>query len=254
MAKLHELLAVKPTREGETDALMKDHTKKFNSDLHLFAKTKKVFEPATEGENERANPVVEEDTVLVTSVKTEMDFVLGKFTDLVDLLFTIDVANMAAKERLVIGGVDLGQIPATFLVHLEKRLNQVLALAQGMATADPASGFAQDPSMGPNVLRAEPIRRARTAKIESFQTVAPATDKHPAQVVKVTKDEVTGHVTTTNWTSLPTVHQKSEMIARIVAVKDAVVQARARANCLEIEQQKLFGEIVKYITAPLSQY
>ncbi len=245
MAKLHELLAVKPTRESETDALMKDHAKKFKADLHLFQKTKKVFAQATEEAGAVAAPKVEEDTVLVTTLKKE--------AEMLDLLFTIDLANTQASEPLIHDGLDFGTVPATFLVHLEKRLNQVLDMAQGMATADPAAGFKPDAAMGVNVLQAEPIARPRTAKIEEFITVAPATDKHAAQVAKVTKDVVTGTVTTYHWTTLPTVHQKSEMIARVVALKDAVVQARARANCHEVKQQKVFGRMMDYVTAPLSQ-
>jgi hypothetical protein len=255
MAKLHELLAVKPTREGETDALVKDHAKKFKADLHLFGKVKKVFEPATEETGGKTpEPVVEEDTVLVTTLAKELAFVLGKFADCMDLLYMIDVGNVVAREDVVLGARTFATgVPATFLVHVEKRLNQILDLATGMATADPAAGYAPDASMGANVLKAEPIRRSRTAKVESYMSVAKATDKHPEQVVKVTKDVVTGHLTTTNWTSLPTVDQKSQMISRIVALKDAVAQARARANCVDVAPQKMFGEMVAYIMEPMTK-
>lgn len=254
MSKLHELLAVKPTRESETEVLMKDHAKKFAGDHHLFKKQMKVFKPATEQVGVETKDVVEEDTVLVTTVAKELAFVLEKFAHCVDLNFTIDVANTQAFETLEHDGVVFSnRVPATFLVHLEKKLNQVLTLVQAIATADPAAGFKPDYSMGENVLKADPITRPKTAKIEEFVTVAQATDKHPAQVQKVTKDVIQGHVTTTNWVSLPTVHQKAEMIARIVALKDAVVQARARANCYDVEQQKIFGRMMEYITAPLTK-
>ncbi len=251
-SKLHELLAVKPTREGETDALMKDHTAKFKGELHLFRKTKKVFEPASETAGVTPQSVVEEDTVLVTSLKTELAFVLGKFSNCVDLLHMIDRANVSAAGDIVLDDRTFASgVPATFLVHLEKRLTQVIDLLTSMATADPAAGFVHDPSLGPDVLQAQPIRRERTAKIESYITVAPATDKHPAQVAKVTKDVVTGHLTTYNWTTLPTVHQKSLMIERATALKTAVVEARARANCVEVDQSPIFGEMARYIMGPL---
>lgn len=253
-SKLHELLAVKPTRESEADSLLKDHTAKFKGELHLFQKTKTVFEPAAETEGSTAKSVVEEDTTLVTTVKRELDFVLDKFTECVDLLFTIDVANASAIADIVLadGSVLAKDVPATFLVHLEKRLNQVLAMAQTMATADPAAGFALDASMGANVLQALPIVRKRTAKVEEYITIAQATDKHPAQVAKITKDVITGTLTTSKWSALPTVHQKSEMIKRIVAVKEAVIQARARANCYEAQQRKIFGGMVAYFAEPLN--
>ena len=254
MSKLHELLAVKPTRESETEVLMKDHAKKFAGDHHLFKKTTKSFTPATEQAGVEVKDVVEEDTKLVTTVAKELAFVLEKFAGCVDLNYTIDFANTQAFETLQHDGIYFAaSVPATFLVHLEKKLNQVLSLVQSIATADPAAGFKPDPDMGANVLLADPITRPRTAKVEEYITVAAATDKHPAQVAKVVKDIVQGHVTTKNWVSLPTVHQKAEMIARIVALKDAVVQARARANCYDIEQKKIFGGIMEYIMEPLTK-
>lgn len=252
MNKLHELLAVKPTREGEADNLMKKHTASFKSELHLFSRTKKVFFPATEGVD-GAKEVVEEDRPLVTSVAKEARFVLDKLTDCVDLNYTIDCANTEAKADIILDNdiPIVKDVPATFLVHLEKRLNQVLKLVEDMATADPAAGYQPDPSEGPNVLKANDVRRARTNKIEKYQVIVPPTVQHPANVVKVTTDEVVGYVTTYNWSTLPTTNQKSDMIARIVKLRDAVVSARARANCHEVEQKKMFGKFVNYILSPI---
>lgn len=253
MTKLHELLAVKPTREGEADNIMKKHTASFKGELHLFSKTKKVFSPATETADGKAQDVVEEDRPLVTSVAKEARFALEKLAECVDLNYTIDVANTEAKADIVVDGDTIEKnVPASFLVHLEKRLNQCLKLVEDMATADPAAGYQPDPSEGPYALKANDIRRARTNKIERWEIVAPATDKHPAQVQKITTDEVVGYVTTFNWTTLPTTHQKSEMIAHVVKLRDAVVAARARANCHDIEQKKIFGKFVDYILKPLA--
>lgn len=251
-AKLHELLAVKPTKEGEVDALMKDHAKKFASDHHLFKKVEKVFTPASEKEGEAPKAVVEESTKLVTTVAKEADFVLSKFTECLDLLYTIDAANCEAVADIVCNGAVFAEaVPATFLVHLEKRLNQVIKLIESMATADPAIDFTLDPSLGPNVLKST-LTRPRTAKLEEWITIVEATKEHPAQAKLVTRDIVTGMVVTHNWVSLPTVNQKSQLFERAVALKNAVVEARARANCLEIEQKKIFGKMKDFILRPLN--
>jgi hypothetical protein len=252
-SKLHELLAVKTTKEGEIDALLKEHMSTFKDKHQLFKKSKTVFTPNSEKEGELAQPVVEDETPLVTTVAKEAGFIFNKFAETIDLLHTIDLANCEAKADIVVDGeVFATGVPSTFLVHLEKRFNQIIKLIESIPTADPAMGFAPDNSMGANVLQASPIVRHRTSKIEEFLTVVPATKEHAAQVVKQVKDVVVGNVTKYQWTSLPTTHQKSELIERAIKLKNAVVEARARANCHAIEQKRIFGPMKDYILYPLS--
>ena len=246
---LHEMLAVKPTREGEVAKLMASHTSTFKSQHHLFKKVKRVYEKATEQEGEKVEPVIEEETPLVTTVAKEANFVLTKFGEMVDLLYTIDHANTQAKGDIVLsdGTKIASDVPATFLVHLEKRVNEVIDLIQAMATADPVQGFKIDTDAGKNILQARPLRRPRTANVIEYPIVAPATDKHPAQVKEVSRTILTGHTTTYEWSGLPTVAQKSDLMRRATEIKNSVAKARARANETKVEQKRIFDPIQKYI-------
>lgn len=254
MSSLHELLGAKVKREPEANGLMDDHTKKFKADLHLFSAMRRDFTPSTEEAGVVAKTVTEEEKPLVTTVKKELDFVLAKLIGCVDLNYTIDVANCSAAASIEIDGKVFGDpMPVTFLMYLEKQLGRVLALVQFMATADPVAGYKQDPNQPPNVLVAKPDVKDRTKKITKYITVAQATDKHPAQVVPNVEDVKIGVITTTTWTSLPTVHQKAEMLARLSAVTEAVIRARQRANQMDIQQKKIFGDLMAYVTEPLTK-
>jgi len=246
--KLHELLAVKPTREGEADKLLKGHVSAFKGKHHLFASNKKVFNPSTEEEGTTVLSVVEEETTLVTTVAKEARFVLEKFGNLVDLQYTIDCANTEAKADIVIDDQTLAaDVPSTFLVHLEKRVNQVIELLNSMPTCDPAAGFISDPDMGANVLKARVITRPRTAKIKDWKEVSAATKEHKAQIVETVVERTTGTVEHHAWSGMPTTEEKADLLQRAIAVKTAVVEARARANGHSSEQKKIFGSIQTYI-------
>lgn len=81
--------------------------------------------------------------------------------------------------------------------------------------------------------------------------LAPATDKHPAQVKESTRDNVVGSFTLVKRSGAVTAVQKSEAIKQIDAILVAVKQARMRANETEVIQMKIGAEIVKLLLAPL---
>lgn len=248
MNKLHELLAVKPSKEGEATNIINSHASTFKGNHALFQGRKKVFNPTTGSDNDDLSEQVREEVPLTTTVAKEFKFCLDKFGETVDLLATIDRANTLAKADVVVGGeVMFKDVPATFLVHLEKRLNQILLLVKNIPTADPVKGFAPDRSLGENVLAARPVTRDSTNKVEEWVTVVEPTDKHPAQIKLMTKDVKIGELTTFEWSGLPTTAQKSNLILRATELRDAIVTARARANCHEVKQEKIFDKVTNYL-------
>lgn len=246
-SKIHELLAVKPNREAEATTILNDHISTFRGNHALFSGRKRVFTPSAEGDQE-AQDIVEEELEMVTTVAKEFKFAMDKYAEAVDLIASIDHGNTQAVASVYVDGeVFLKDVPATFLVHLEKRINQVIRLVQSIPTADPVRGFSPDPDQGEHVLRARPIVRDRTKKIQEWITVVDATEHHPAQVKEQTRDEKIGTITTYEWSGLPTTSQKSSLINRAVKLKEAIVEARARANCLKVDNKKCFDRVTSYL-------
>jgi hypothetical protein len=53
---------------------------------------------------------------------------------------------------------------------------------RSIPTLDPAKGFTHDSAKGAHVFKAREVTKTRTQKVQEPLTLAPATDKHPAQV------------------------------------------------------------------------
>lgn len=240
MAKLHELLAVSQGLKGQADAARADLLNTFEKKKHHFSETVKTFFPNGEG----VTPVTEETLSLQTTVKRELKWIGEYLAKAYDAANQIAEANTQARADVVLenGEILLKSVPATSLLELEKRLNELKAFVAAIPTLDPAKGFTPDTARGADIFVAREERRARTKKEPRVITLAPPTDKHPAQVQLLTEDVVVGYVRAQEWSGLITTAEKGDMIDRVEVLSRAVSRARARANEVEIDQSVKIGQ------------
>lgn len=251
MSKLHELLAVSSNMTLQVSKVLADLTGTFSNKAHLFTKKLVTFQPSTEG----ATPQIESQSDIQTTVVKEIDWVLGVVSKGIDLGYQIDTANTAAVADVVTedGETLLKAVPATFLLQLEKRVKAVRDLFEKIPTLDPSKGFSQDPDFGVGVFKAREVNKNRTAKIEDFIVVVPATAEHPAQVAKVNKDVVTGRIQEQEWSSLITPALKSDLLNRADVLLRAIKKALARANETSIDAagNKIGKNLLAWLVQPL---
>lgn len=228
MKKLHELLAVNNSLEGQAAKCVADLKETFSKKHHLFSERTLTYQPNTEG----APAVTEEQLDLQTTVPKELDWISGFLSNLLDADHAINEANTQARADVTLddGTTLLTNMPATSLLELEKRLKWLHELLAVAPTLDPAKGFTPDPARGVGVYRAREVSRTRTAKTAQPIVLYDATDKHPAQVQLINQDVPTGTIRQLEWSGMLTPADKAAMLDRCEALTRAVKRARSRAN------------------------
>lgn len=233
MAKLHELLAVESNLRSQAETCRADLKNTFEKKTHHFEKKIVTFTPNTEN----AQPKVESQLALQTSVVSELGCIGEKISKSIDAGHRIDVANTTASADLVLddGTVLLEKVPATSLLRLEHRFLELRDLIQAIPTFDPARGFEPDLTQASDgsIWKARDKESVRTEKQFKSVIMVPPTDKHPAQVKELMVDAPNGTVVTQEWSSLITVAAKGDMLDRCEEMLRAVKKARSRAADVE---------------------
>lgn len=246
MTKLHELLAVEGNLEGQATKCRTELMDTFNKKRHLFEEKRIVFTPNTEG----APAVVETQSDIQTNVKKELDWVQTFIAKALDASYQVAEANTVARADVVLeddtNTVLLTGVPATSLLELEKRMNELSALVQSIPTLDPAKGFTLDSNRG--IYRAREVNKTRTKKEKVVLVKYQATKEHPAQTELIDQDVPVGKIQEQEWSGLITPAEKAELINRVEIVSRAVRRARSRANDTQVDSTKKIGnKILQYI-------
>jgi hypothetical protein len=247
MPKLHELLAVEGNLKAQADKTRTELMGTFEKKTHLFTEKTISYKPYEEG----LPTVVESQLDIQTNVPQELKWISEFLIKSLDTSYQVAEANTIARADVVLedSSVLLSQIPATSLLELEKRAKELHDFVAAIPTLDPAKGFRLDPDKGQNIYRAREDRKTRTKKMNKVLTLAPPTDKHPAQVQLVTEDVPVGEITTLEWSGLITTAAKGDMLSRVEMLTRAVKKARARANEAEIAKNdnKIGAAIINFV-------
>jgi hypothetical protein len=149
--------------------------------------------------------------------------------ELLDVTATKDFANTQAKADVVIDGeVLMEQVPATFLLFVEKQLAELSTFVKRIPILDPADEWHKDEAAG--LFKTEPATTTRTKKVQRPVVLYQATKEHPAQTQLITEDVVVGAWVTVKHSGALPLNRKEALLERIERLTDAVKFARERAN------------------------
>lgn len=249
MAKIHELIPVERDTVAAANALLDEGINTFAKRTDHFTghvRTVVMHDETRSGEN--MTDVKE----MVETVGGKLDHVWSALGRALDVTLTKENSNTGQEARsdvIVDGKVVLKNVPATALLALEKRLGQVKNLYSAIPTLDPAFAWEEDPSAAlPGTMRTKhPQEAQKTEKVMKVLTLAPATDKHPAQVEKYTMDENVAKVTVHRTSGMISPAVKAQYLSRIEALRTAVKEARQRANMAPVLDFKVADAIREFI-------
>jgi len=167
-------------------------------------------------------------------------------TRLFDVTATKDWANTQAKADVVVDGqVLLSQVPATYLLFLEKQLVDLHTFVSKLPVLDASETWTFDNSA--DAWATEPMQTTRTKKIPRNHVKAEATEHHPAQVEVYYEDVVVGYWRTVKFSGALPAARVNELIERVQKLQQAVKFAREEANNIEVQDQKVGETVFKYI-------
>lgn len=251
MAKLHEVLAVEAGLQGKAKRISEEATATFRSKPHLFQgkiRTLELFQGDDPVSKQAAEAAERQEQVLVTTVPAKLGYVWNALIDHWNAVAQKEATNQTAKSDIVINGVTiLRDVPVTFLLSLEAKIKQLRILYEDIPTLEPNIQWQDAPDIGVGIKRTPETSTLKTQKVEDYRTIAPATDKHPAQVVKQEKVVNVGVYRQVVTSGMVTPAQKSVWLGRIDELLRAVKQARQRANEAELVPFNSADAFARYI-------
>lgn len=249
MSKLCQIIAVANGMKTGAERTITDIHRRTEKDTLLIGHDR-TYQPKLDG-GETLPPERKVVQVKVPEAMQDAQTILRELWKIVGIQ---DLGNTKAKADIVLkdGTVLAKEIPVTHLLFLEKQLDNIGKLVSSLAVLDPAQEWGYDANKDAYV--SKPIQTLRTKKTQIPLTLAPATDKHPAQVKDITDDVVVGTWTQVNYSGGIPAKAKKDMMARIEDVRNAVKFAREKANQQEVEDNiDLNGGMLNYVFAPVVQ-
>lgn len=246
--KLHEVLAILADLEGTQKKIHDETVKTFSSKQGHFQATHRtlsMFDDVRKAEEAGA----EQRTELVTTVADKLDYMSKAHIKYWDALLQQESTNQIAKADLEIDGkVIATDLPATFLLAMEKRLKTLRAIYAAIPTLDPSVDWVPDEDAGKNIFKtAYPERTQKQEKAVKHAVLVEPTEHFPAQIEKWNENVVVGTYSITRQSSMITPAQKSEYLERIDNLIRAIKKARQRANSTEIVKGNIGRTLFEYI-------
>lgn len=246
MPTLAQILAIE---SGE-----KNKTEKEFTELHRKAEQPKLYDGRVRNYRPADENGVEEPDEL-QNVQLRAKEVLEEVAKLLvgswNLTATKDWANAGmarADVKLENGKLLIKDAPVTYLLWLEKKLNDIHTFIEKMPILDPSEVWKW--SNEKNCYTTEQTWTNRTKKVMRNHQKAPATDKHPAQVEVYTEDVVIGRYQATKFSGALPAKEKEDLLQRARELKKAVLFARESANSTMVEKLNIAGPLFEYLLTP----
>ena len=178
-----------------------------------------------------------------------LDHVGKKLGRLWDVASSKDATNTHASADIVLedGTVIAEDVPVTTMLWLEKQLVDLHTLVGKLPVLDPAREWTYNNNVA--AFQSELVETQRTRKIEEPLTLAPAPDKHPAQVQMVTKDVPVGIWQTVHFSGALPQKRINELADRVRSVSEAIKKAREAANITEVTDVRTGQALIDYLLA-----
>lgn len=242
MPKLNQVNALVSGRKGEVEKSITDIYKVIQKDV-LFAGRERTYRPNDE---ERGQKLPPESQKVQNKVNDLINLAVTKWTDLWNLVLTQDTGNQVAKADVVVDGTTiLKGVPVTFLLFIDKQVNDLETFVSKLPTPDPTEEWNHDANTG--LLRSRTTESTRTSKEPTVIVKYEATKEHPAQTELFTKDVAVGTWSQTQYSGCIPMDRKNQILDRVRKLQDAIKIAKEQANMVEVERQKAAEAIFGYV-------
>lgn len=170
----------------------------------------------------------------------------SRLAELFDVTATKDWANCHAKADIVVDDTTLAtQVPVTYLLFLEKQLNDIRTFVNNLPTLDDQEDWTHDPNSG--LYKTGVISTHRLKKIQRPLVLYPHSPEHPAQTQLVTEDVIAGYWDTVKFSGALPAPRKASLLERVEKLSQAVKFAREQANGVEAVPQNVAGQLLAYV-------
>ncbi|MHA2062226.1 MAG: DUF7873 family protein [Candidatus Sifarchaeia archaeon] len=241
MTKLNQIVAVVNGQKSKTEKAIKEVYQKCQRG-EIFNGLTRNYTPLEE-DGERLPTETKRIQYNVDEAVNEFKKSLGKLFNLVAIQ---DYSNCEAFADVVVGDtVILNNVPVTYLMFLEKQLNDINTFVGKLPVLE--SGEKWEWSDNEDCFVSESVDTVRTKR--KFKTLIryEATTEHPAQTEVYNEDVPVGKWKLTKFSGSIPRTEKKNMLERVEDLRNAVKFAREEANDMEITDVKVSENILNFI-------
>jgi hypothetical protein len=241
VAKLNQIIAIEKGTKSRTFQELTEAHQALQKPA-LLSGISRAYRPKDE-EGEQLPP---ESTRVQEKAEDVIRKTVASLTKLFDVTATKDWTNCKARADVVVDGqMLLAQVPATYLLFLEKQLVDLHTFVRKLPLLDASETWSFDASA--DCWATEPVQTARTKKIPRNHVKAEATEQHPAQVEVYYEDVIVGYWRTVKFSGALPAQRLNELLARVEKLQEAVKYAREEANNIEADEQKVGERVFGYL-------
>lgn len=241
--KLNQIIAVEKTVKSQSYAEVSELYKLLQKG-ELLNGLARTYRPVDDN-GEKLPEEVKRVQVNCSDVLRQASQLMGK---LFDVTATKDFTNTNAQADVVVDGkVLLSNVPVSYLLFLEKQLNDLHAIVKKLPTLDAGEEWTYDNTTASYATK--PVETTKTKKIPRNHVKAEATEKHPAQVEVYHEDIVVGYWKTTKFSGALPATRVKQLLDRVETLQSAVKFAREEANNILVTEQKVGDKVFNYVFA-----
>lgn len=230
MTQLHQILAVV---QGQKQRAQTALTKFYQTcqKPEPFSGIVRVYQP----KDDEGEQLPSEGTRVQLHVEKLLADLHAQLKPMYKVVGEVDNTNLSATADIVIdGNVILADVPVSTLLWLEKQLADMRTVFQSIPTLNPEFVWTLEDATG-NWTTPERFT-SRSKKVPRNHVKAKATDKHPEQVEMYMEDVIVGTWSTRGLSGGMRAADVHVYQDRLEVLRDAVKDARERANSVDVQQ------------------
>jgi hypothetical protein len=237
--RLNQVIAVERTLKTsvEKDVTAAYHTLQKPA---LFEGMNRIYRPLVDDPGARLPP---ENKKVQQSASDLLGEATLRLSELMNTTWQKDTGNQKAKADVVVDGKPvLTNVPAPFLLFLEKKLVDVQTMISKLPTLDPSENWKLDTA--DKLWKTEVLKKIKTGKVPKVIVKQAPTPEHAGQADLIYEDVVIG-----NWdeqrvsSAYPPAEQK-RLLQRVEKLREAVKRAIQSANQTEVADDAYPGAAV----------
>ena len=244
---LHQLLAFENDEVNRGKKVLEEAKDTFTNKQSHFDGHERTYHP----DSDEGDRVDDEYKDIVTTVADKIFYVSKIVSKSIDIVLSKEETNASGivKAELIVSGNSFGTFSATALLHLEKVMLELRRIYDAIPTLVPGKSWSFNTDLG--VYETPQSTTYRNIKELVPLILAPATDKHPAQVKETTTTRKVGEYHETNRSGRIYPKVKSAVLERIDEFIKEIKSTREKANSVQVVDINIAAQIFAYINNPL---
>jgi hypothetical protein len=241
MTKLNQIIALANGKKANC-------TKAITDIYHVVQKPDLFngFERKYSPLDEEGEVLPPEKKIVQATVQQSLEAAQEEFVELFDVIATQEFANCEAKSDIIVDGTVLAKdVPVTYMLFLEKQLDNIRNLVVKVPVLSSDTKWNKDENTGMYVT--DVTFTNRTKKVPKAFVRSPATDKHPAQVDVFNEDIIVGNWNKVDFSGAIPASHRDAMLKRVEKLREALKFAREEANGMTVEYKSVGKALTGFV-------